>query len=884
MFEGDDESNDLISEFTQTDPEDFPDLEKSSSLCAEIQKLNKFRERIEECVTKTNKSVGILETPEQRRLQYYKERLDLLENKILIYESSGDLQVKRLAQRLQRELQLESAVKQLSEKVTKLQSENLILEEEKCEFEEAENDTRLRLQRLEFDVEIINQRNSELEMDNSEMKLRVQDVQHHSSCLERNIKKSHERISLLKEREKELKKKLELIADFMPTILKYNSYTTIQEVALNQTSCSCISVKSPIRMKPDPLQDQLNELLGREKELTKTISELNKAYNETLENADNLWAQMEKDYRDKLTKSDETKNALKTKLNQLEERLSNDTLFAQERISQLEESEIALKNRLCKSNRDKKEILMKYSSLIEELNSVKEEYYKLKKYLDGPGTENLEKERKKVKEIEEELILSTKLLNDVEGVHRSEISLIKSKLNKSQKELIHIEVTNSELKEEILTLETRIKELIKQKENEEENIRSLSSELKTKYDIYQCQIVQGPSLAQELNPSNFCGKSVVGVHDCKDLNSAAIKLTQALESMQVILVAYLVNTFHNWFLFQECKNCAESNLELQQVAKDVKCLADAILKHDNERAEKKRYTTKVVGPVVLENTNEDKIDDVIETSESEISTDFSDLQSNFHPQNSSWLRDSIETSLSEFTSDHNISENSINYNNSFNDVHSNFHPQISENSFDQIKANEMEYKPDIEVAINSINTTSAEITEMVELLPGTISNIQISIEVTKSGRINVVTDVPFNSDILENLARKENVSAVTESLLKSSDSSTLTDESLIEIPMSNIDKLILIINEKIPKCPKMLMAESQLRELFLSNKLFEDGVEAILSLINNKEIENNETFENAINCIKNILKIYINLGLASAPHIAEELNNRILANYNPDIL
>lgn len=533
VFEGEDESNDLISEFTQTDPEDFPSLEKSSSLCAEIQKLNKFRERIEECVTKTNKSVGILETPEQRRLQYYKERLDLLENKILIYESSGDLQVKRLAQRLQRELQLESAVKQLSEKVTKLQSENLILEEEKCEFEEAENDTRLRLQRLEFDLEIINQRNSELEMDNSEMKLRVQDVQHHSSCLERNIKKSHERINLLKEREKELKKKLELITDFMPTILKYQSFTTTQEFESNQTSCSCVAIKSPIRMKPDPLQDQLNELLGREKELTRTISELNKAYNETLENADNLWAQMEKDYKDKLTKSDETKNSLKTKLIQLEERLSNDTLFAQERISQLEDSEISLKNRLCKSNRDKKEFLLKYSSLIEELNSLKEEYYKLKKYLDGPATENLEKERKKVKEIEEELILSTKLLSEVEGVHKSEISFIKNKLSRSQKELIHIEVTNSELKEEIQTMEIRIKELIKQKENEEENIRSLSSELKTKDDIFQCQIVQGPSLAQELNPTNFGGKNL-DVHELKDLNSAANKLTEALESIQVI--------------------------------------------------------------------------------------------------------------------------------------------------------------------------------------------------------------------------------------------------------------------------------------------------------------------------------------------------------------
>lgn len=331
------------------------------------------------------------------------------------------------------------------------------------------------------------------------------------------------------------------------------------------------------------------------------------------------------------------------------------------------------------------------------------------------------------------------------------------------------------------------------------------------------------------------------------------------------------------FLLQDCKNCTESNIELQQVAKDVKSLADAILKHDNERAEKKRYTTKVVGPVVLENTNK--------ASKSEFSADF---HSNLHSEQSenSSLCDSkmLETSGSEISSQHNISEKSINYKNSFTDVHSNFHPQVSEDSFDIIKVPECQNEPDIEVAINSINTTSAEITEKVEILPGTISNIQISIEVTKSGTINVVTDVPFNSSILDNLAQKRNVAEVTESLIKSSISNTLTDESLIEIPLSNIDKLILIINEKIPKCPKVLIAESQLRELFLSNKLFENGVEAILNLINNEEIKNNETFENAMNCIKTLLKTYINLGLASASHITEELNNRILANYKQDVL
>lgn len=276
------------------------------------------------------------------------------------------------------------------------------------------------------------------------------------------------------------------------------------------------------------------------------------------------------------------------------------------------------------------------------------------------------------------------------------------------------------------------------------------------------------------------------------------------------------------------------------------------------------------------------IPELIETSE----IDFPDFLSNFHPQlsgNSSFVCDP-EFSGSEISSDIQIiSEKSKVYNKSdFSDVHSNFHPEISENSFLYSETPEIQNKPDIEVAIDSINNTSAEITEKVELLPGTISNIQITIEVTKSGTINVVTDVPFNCEILGNLATKHKNSEVLESLIQSTISTDITS-SIIEIPKLNINKLILIINEKIPRCPKILMAESQLRELFLNNKSFENGVEAILNLIDNEEIENSEKFDNAINCIKIILKIYINLGLTSAAHIAEELNNRILANYNTKI-
>jgi uncharacterized protein (DUF3084 family) len=64
-----------------------------------------------------------------------------------VYESSGEPQVRLLAERLQKEVRLSAQVKELSTKVQHLITENRRLEEEKCELEEAENDTRLKCQK-----------------------------------------------------------------------------------------------------------------------------------------------------------------------------------------------------------------------------------------------------------------------------------------------------------------------------------------------------------------------------------------------------------------------------------------------------------------------------------------------------------------------------------------------------------------------------------------------------------------------------------------------------------------------------------------------------------------------------------------------------------------
>lgn len=551
VFEG--ELYEFISESTQTEPEDFPCLEKSNAeLCAEIQKLNKFRERIEECVTKTTTTKSpvvnhLTETPEQRRLQYYRDRLDLLENKIRVYESSGDLQVRRLAERLQREIQLESIVKQLTEKLDKLHRENQLLEEEKCEFEEAENDTRLRLQRLEFDLEIISQRNIELEMSRNSMKSKAQDYQQHCMGLEDSIHKYQERIFELEESETELKHKFDLITKFMPVLFMFRSWlngelhkeSKFQQLALPQpklvddTKSSNETLAIGLQSEKSSVNDRLNEFMEREKELTKNIAELNKAYNETLENADNLWAQMEREYKDKISKAEETENALRCKLMQLEERLKNDAQFAQERIVQLEESESTYKLRLSRSFKDSREIIEKHEQVQDELAMVREEANKLQEYLKGPAHEQLEKERRKVRELEEEMHCAQKALQDALEKHKCEMTNTKNQMAKTKKELINIDVTNGELKEEIFTLENTVRELTKVRAEQEEQIKGLTVELKNS----ETQNVRGhpdgqmKTLAQEMGPpSPLRRREVKGM---RDLSSAAQRLTEAIERMEV---------------------------------------------------------------------------------------------------------------------------------------------------------------------------------------------------------------------------------------------------------------------------------------------------------------------------------------------------------------
>lgn len=578
VFDGDSTLPITDNQGTQTNFDDFPLTDEvvvtgcgNSDLCAEIQKLNKFRKKIEECsMNSPSLDIGVLSPLsklDETRLQYYRDRLDMLENKVAIYESSGDAQLRHLAARLQNEIQLDAQVKLLKQRVEKLESTNRQLDEERCELEEIENDTRLQLQRLEIELEMLTQRNSELEMS-------CETAQANSECFLESINQLNEQMLLIDADRNDLYLKLELISAFMPTILLYHTWRMHQcqpralidpQTAMNEATkyrllsspssgeqIECVCNKEHIC----PDSDKFLELVRREQELTNTIAEMNRAYNETLERADNLWAQMEREYKDKLNRSQEDNTLLRSKINQLEKRLKNDAHYAQERIAQLEDEENVLKRRLAKLNRISRDDADKYKSMQSDFHSLSSEYEKLKAYVDGPLSETIEKERKKARTMEEEMRMASKMYNDLEQLHRTQMNLLKTKLDKCKKDLMTSEINNSELKEEVVQLEHKIIELNRCRREDEDRIKTLAAEAQEQHAVVRpikpLRIKHNSrNLAQELGSfgrnTGLNAINNLNYTSVYTLNSVASKVSETIKNFEV---SNLRLTKNNTALFQ----------------------------------------------------------------------------------------------------------------------------------------------------------------------------------------------------------------------------------------------------------------------------------------------------------------------------------------------
>lgn len=137
--------SETVSEATQTDSPTEKTIDTlSTDLTEELRKLSRIREKIEE------RKVPLVDDRTTRELSFYKEHWRTLEKKIEAYESDADDRVKLLTATIDRESRLSNEIKNLYTTIDKLKEQNRLIEEEKCEYEEAENDTRLKCQKYVF--------------------------------------------------------------------------------------------------------------------------------------------------------------------------------------------------------------------------------------------------------------------------------------------------------------------------------------------------------------------------------------------------------------------------------------------------------------------------------------------------------------------------------------------------------------------------------------------------------------------------------------------------------------------------------------------------------------------------------------------------------------
>ncbi|KNC28137.1 hypothetical protein FF38_04354 [Lucilia cuprina] len=539
---------------------------------------------------------------DQKRLQYYKERVEVLESKVLIYESSGDVQAKRLAERLQREILLEKEVNELRDRVEFLESENSTLEEEKCEFEEAENDTRLRLQRLEVELEILSQRNVELEMSREALSAKYKDC--HSECfiLRDDLAASETQIRHLEEDKQKAKENLEFLHSALPLLLICNTYCTLAQVqnqnyqvanaqttttttneAMGNQGSNMNLTSSPTRfsaggfdkdfMKSSETsicqERELQYLKEEVKCLRHQIKELNSRHYAAMESADSHWVDLEREYKEREEQYRAKEMCLKQKIQKLQDCLREDARSANEKICQLEEAEQGLKTCLVRVSKDHQKLQEDHQLMVSEFDRFKEQHEQVREQ-QKPLTEALENEKKRNKGLIDELTFMRKLQQETESQSKKELESVRGQMFDLKKDFLHIEVTNGELREEVATLELQIQSLEKALRESEEKIRCLTDEIRTKDEICQklekrLERSEGYSLADELgdSPSKRFKRE-----DIKDLKTASKGLGQALRHMG------------------DCERMLPTQKQFKTIARDVKKLADTLLQGDAPEEEK----------------------------------------------------------------------------------------------------------------------------------------------------------------------------------------------------------------------------------------------------------------------------------------------------------
>ncbi|XP_032311434.1 myosin-1 isoform X3 [Drosophila ananassae] len=499
--------------------------------------------------------------PNHPHLLFYQERLEQLEGKLLIYESTGETQARLLAQRLQRELQLQKELKELTERVELLTDQNSQLDEAKCEFEEAENDTRLNLQRNEVELEILRQRNVELEFGKDALSAKYQDCRAEVVILREDLAAAETQLADLQWERKQAKKELQNIRQSLPLLLicrllalaKMGNNLSIpensprhpgdspmgkhsQRLSSGYHTSSVQESSTKLGLADFGLSSDLGE--GRDvqylkeevKSLRSQLKELNARHYEAMETADSHWVDLEHQYKEREEAYRGKETSLKQKITQLQDCLREDSRAATEKIQQLEEAEQGLKTCLVRLTKEHRDLLDENRSIQCALENVMAKM-EVEAEFKVPLTEALESEKKRSQALMDDLTFAKKIQQNTEDQLRQETDALRTQIFDIKKEYMHIEVTNGELKEEVGTLENKIHQMETQLKDSEERARCLEDELRTKDE--QCLLMErkfgvipeGFSLADELydSPAKRAKKD-----DIPDLQTASQGLGVAL--------------------------------------------------------------------------------------------------------------------------------------------------------------------------------------------------------------------------------------------------------------------------------------------------------------------------------------------------------------------
>ncbi|XP_072932888.1 uncharacterized protein [Epargyreus clarus] len=594
------------SKSTQTDVNDS--FECTGELNTEIQRLNSIREKLERQGVR-NRTLSTKDDGEglecscvklgKKHKQYYERRLKFLEGKISIYEAAQDVKEAKLAQRLQKEFLLENRIQELESQLTELQDKYERLEEECCELEEIENDTRLHWQQLEMDYELCT--------------AQLRDMTEQRECsraqAERLIAELNSREAALKAKENEILARLHGLEKAVPALIVWNVMQALggqfsaggQRVLLtrmgpfgqdtksaiahirqakNSGGCNAIVAWNDMNVSQAPnvraLEQQVSNLLSEkrqietqttqikkslearvkqleeeletarrqvaaamcgaevkkdkieqkivelekkirnekedeqlpadpliaaklralvqsEQELKNRISELERretAYLEMLTQADDMWAEMEGGYKKKIEESQATETQLKGKVKKLESERDQWKKCIEplkKKLREIEESESGMRIALEKAERDTITLKAQNTNLVAMYGKADAEAKKSEaafKALDAKFKKEIEQLRKMNKQLDEDLKSHRELSKKTEVSFMGDLEVIRKELTRACKNNQEMEVTNSELKEEVESLEKQLaltqKALTQCKRKCDEKIKTISHELSIK--------------------------------------------------------------------------------------------------------------------------------------------------------------------------------------------------------------------------------------------------------------------------------------------------------------------------------------------------------------------------------------------------------------------